>query len=422
MKMMRWVTTIPLRVRTLFQKMHVERELDEELQFHLDRQVEALMAQGLSPVEARRVAMKSLGGVERQMERCRDVRAWQWLDSLRADVVFGWRQLVKRKVTTGAAVLSLALAIGACTSAFRLIDAMLLRPLPISDPGRLYGVHFDGFSFQGEPAKWDDVSYQAFQKMRDAVKGQAELIAIARAQRIDLTYGSDEEMERAQRQLVSGWMFSSFGLKPALGRLFTEGDDRVVGAKPYAVLSYGYWASRFGKDPKVIGRSFRIGDTVYEIVGVSEQRFIGTEPGTIPDIFIPTMMGDTNANRTLQVFLRVFVRPNPGVAIEPVREKIYAAYRVYEHDRVKDWGFIPKNMLVDYPREKLLLKPAGAGVSQMEEDYQGALLALGVLVVMVLLIACANVANLMTAQTASRAREMALRVSIGAGRCGWYRW
>ena len=101
------------------------------------------MAQGLSPVEARRVAMKSLGGVERQMERCRDVRAWQWLDSLRADVVFGWRQLVKRKVTTGAAVLSLALAIGACTSAFRLIDAMLLRPLPISDPGRLYGVHVD---------------------------------------------------------------------------------------------------------------------------------------------------------------------------------------------------------------------------------------------------------------------------------------
>ena len=99
-----------------------------------------------------------------------------------------WRQLMKRKVTTAAAVLSLGLAIGSCVAAFRLIDAMLLRPLPISDPGRLYGAHFDGFSFQGEPMVWDNASYPSFVKMRDAVKGQAELIAISPAERIDLTY------------------------------------------------------------------------------------------------------------------------------------------------------------------------------------------------------------------------------------------
>ena len=105
----------------------------------------------------------------------------------------------------------------------------------------------------------------------------------------------------------------------------------------------------------MIGRSFRIGDMVYEIVGVSEQRFIGTEPGTIPDIFVPTMMSDTNANHHCKCLLRVFVRPNPGVAIEPVREKMYAAYLAYEYDRVKDWTFIPKNMLAVLSREKLLL-------------------------------------------------------------------
>jgi putative ABC transport system permease protein len=397
------------RVRNVFRGERLNGEIQEEMDAHLAEAV----AQGRDPEEARR----AFGSAMRRGEESHTVRVVGWLDSLRADVVFGWRQLMKRKVTTGVAVLSLALAIGACTSAFRLVDAMLLRPLPISDPGRLYGVHFDGFSIQGEPERWDTTSYPSFQKMRDAVKGQAELIAIARAQRIDLTYGSDEEIERAQRQYVSGWMFSSFGLKPALGRLFTEDDDRVPGAKPYAVLSYGYWASRFGRDPKVIGRSFRIGDTVYEIVGVSEQRFIGTEPGTIPDIFVPTMMNGADAIRASgNAFLLVFVRPYPGVAIEAVRARMYAAYLTYEYARVKDWTFIPKSMLAVLSQEKLLLKPAGAGVSQLQEDYQGALVALGALVVLVLLIACANVANLMTAQTASRAREMALRVSIGAGR------
>ena len=105
-------------------------------------------------------------------------------------------------------------------------------------------------------------------------------------------------MEKAQRQFVSGWMFSSFGLQPALGRLFTEDDDRVPGAKPYAVISYAYWVSRFGRDPNVIGRSLRIGNQILQIIGVCEERFTGTEPGTIPDIYLPTMMnkaGDIGA-------------------------------------------------------------------------------------------------------------------------------
>ena len=397
------------RLRNVFRSEKLNSDIQEEMEAHLAEAV----AQGRDPVEARR----AFGSTLRRGEESHSVRVVGWLDSLRADVVFGWRQLMKRKVTTGAAVLSLGLAIGACTSAFRLIDAMLLRPLPISDPGRLYEAHLDGFSFQGEPLVWDNVSYPVFVKMRDAVKEQAELIAISPAERTDLTYGSDHEMERAQRQYISGWMFSSFGVKPAVGRLFREDDDQVPGAKPYAVLSYSYWTSRFGRDPKVIGRSFRIGNTVYEIVGVSGKGFTGTEPGTIPDIFVPTMMNDADAIRAPgNGWLRVFVRPSLGVSIELVREKMYAAYRAYEHARANTWTNIPKELLVDYPREKLLLKPAGAGISEIQADYRLALLALGVLVTLVLLIACANVANLMTAQTASRAHEMALRVSIGAGR------
>jgi len=264
--------------------------------------------------------------------------------------------------------------------------------------------------------KWDTASYPSFKKMRDAVSGQAELIAIEPAQPADLTYASDGQTEKAQLQHVSGNMFSSFGLQAAMGRLFNEDDDRVPGAKPNAVISYAYWSARFGRDPKVIGRTFRMGTDVYQIVGVSEEKFTGTEPGTIPDIFVPTMMNRYGIREPGDGWLRVFVRPKPEVAIEPVREKMYAVYRAFEQERAKAWTNVPKELLVGYPREKLLLNPAASGVSITQQDYRAALLTLGVLVALVLLIACANVANLMTAQAASRAREMALRVSIGAGR------
>jgi len=136
MKISRWLSSLPLRMRTLFKKRALEIELDEEIRFHVERHVEALVEQGFSPDTARRMAMKELGNLERQMEYCRDVRAWQWLETLQADIRFGWRQLMKRKVTTTVAVLSLALGIGSCVAAFRLIDALLLRPLPVSHAGR----------------------------------------------------------------------------------------------------------------------------------------------------------------------------------------------------------------------------------------------------------------------------------------------
>src|ERR1700692_4377430 len=131
------------------------------------------------------------------------------LDSVRADAVFGWRQLKKKKVTSAAAIASLALAIGACTSAFRIIDALLLRPLPVAHPERLYVVAFEGFGADGRKMTYDSCSYPMFRQMRATVKDQAELIAVSYAERIDLTYGTDQEIEKAYRQYVSGWMFNS---------------------------------------------------------------------------------------------------------------------------------------------------------------------------------------------------------------------
>ena len=395
------------RIANVFRGDRLSREIEEEFQSHLEEASE----HGRDPAEVRR----AFGAALRLREESRDARLIPWLDSLYADAVFGWRQLKKNKAASAAAILSLALGIGACAGAFRLIDALLLRPLPVAAPEQLYALARQAIGPEGKPEIFDGWAYPDFQLMRAAAKDQAELIAISYSDRTDLTYGSDQEFEKAYRQFVSGWMFSSFGLRPALGRLFTESDDVKPGGHPYAVLSYDYWARRFGKDPKVLGRTFRMDKNLYQIVGVGPEGFTGTEPGTLTDIFIPTMM-HPGAVRRDWTWMRTLARVKPGVALEPLAAKLGAVSRAFETDRAKAFTNMPKQDIENMLNQKLLLEPAAGGISDLQSDYRRPLTALAVLVVLVLLIACANVANLMTAQAAARAREMALRVSIGAGR------
>ncbi|HTV56787.1 MAG TPA: ABC transporter permease [Terriglobia bacterium] len=395
------------RIANVFRPDRLSREIDEELQSHLAEAAE----QGRDAAEARR----ALGSTVRLREESRDLRLIVWLDSLRADAVFGWRQLMKNKLVSAAAILSLALGIGASTSAFRLIDALLLRPLPVIHPEQLYELGRTGTDPEGMVGTFDGWAYPDFQRMRAAAKGEAELIAISYSEQADVTYGSDEDMERAYLQYVSGWMFSSFGVRPTLGRLLTESDDLKPHAHPYAALSYDYWKHRFGEDPKVIGRTFHMGNDLYEIVGVGPKRFTGTEPGTIIDIFVPTMM-HPGVVRSDWTWMRTLARVNPGVPLAPLRAKLDATSRAFEKDRAKGFRGMTQKEIDEYLNHPLVFEPAASGASDMQSDYRTSLAALGVLVALVLLIACANVANLMAAQAAARAREMALRVSIGAGR------
>src|SRR5271156_754084 len=187
------------RIANILRGDGLSREIDEELQSHIEEAIE----QGRDAAEARR----AFGPALRQHEESRDIRLIPWLESLRADAVFGWRQLMKRKVTSAAAVLSLALAIGSCAAAFRLIDATLWRPLPVAGPERIYVLSHQSTGPDGQIATGDACAYPMFRQMRAVVKDQAELIAIANAARIDLTYGSEPEMEKAYQQYVSGWMF-----------------------------------------------------------------------------------------------------------------------------------------------------------------------------------------------------------------------
>jgi len=396
------------RIGNVFRRDSLNRDIEEELQSHL---AEAI-AEGRDPAEARR----ALGPGLHHREKSRDIRLIPWLESLYADSVFGWRQIAKRKTTSAAAILSLALAIGACLAAFWLMDAMLWRPLPISAPERLYVFSKDLRVAGGQVWTGDQFEYPLFRQMRARVKGQAELMAISGADRIDLTYASDQEIEKAYQQYVSGWMFHSFDIRPALGRVFTENDDVTPGAHPYAVLSYDYWKQRFSEDPSVVGRTFRTGSDVYQIIGVAGKAFTGTEPGRATDIFLPTMMMKNNGIvRSDYQWFRIFAQLGTGVNPARIDAELRPIFQAFVDQRAKVSVGNPREATL-VRQQNLVMNPAPAGVSGLQKEYGPALFALGVLVMLVLLISCANVANLMTAQATARQREMALRVSIGAGR------
>jgi predicted permease len=399
------------RISNALHSERLNREIDEELQLH----IEEAIASGRDPDEARR----TFGSMLRQREMSHCIRAAGWLESLLADTNFGWRQLRRNKVTSVAAVLSLALGIGSCVAAFRLIDALLWRPLPISAPSKLYVLSRKMTGFDGKPKEDDHWATPDFNIMRDAIKDQADLIAISDADRTDISWSTDDDMEKAHVVYVSGNMFSLFGLEPMLGRLLVPADDRAPVVAPYAVLSWDYWNHRFGRDPHVLGRSLHIGDQTFEIIGVGPRDFTGIEKGTVTDIFLPVTMNNF-ATQDSVTWHRTFLMLKPGVnpvtSLEPLRQHLSAVSRAFEVECSKCFRGVTQASIDRFLNQKLVFYPAGAGISELQKDYRRSLGVLGLLADLVLLIACVNVANMMTAQAAARAQEMALRISIGAGR------
>lgn len=393
----------------LFRKGQIQRDLDDELASH----IEEALANGRTDAEARR----SFGNHTNLRESSQDLKLLTALDNLKSDFTFSLRQLWKNKVASAAAILSLALATGAAQASFRLIDALLFRPIQIDSPERLHLFTLHVTNQDGSPGINDSCEYPFFRILSKAIENEAQALAISYPGRADITYAGTPEMEKAFFVYISGDAFPAFHLQAALGRLLTQNDNRSPGAHPVAVISHSYWQRRFAADPGILGKKFRHAENIYEIVGVAPQGFNGMDPGSPTDIFVPIVMNARGIDARGWTWFRTWLFLKPGASLQRAQQVAQAVSNAYREEQTKGFpAHFSSEMRTKYARQPVELVAAAAGYSSTQQRYREPLWILAILVALVLLIACANVANLMTAQTAARARELALRVSIGAGR------
>ncbi len=411
-----------LRILNVLRSDRVDDDLDDELRFHLEERKKALVAAGLTPEAAAREARRRLGNRLTVRERSRDIKLLGWLDALFKDVRFGLRMLRKDFVVASAAVLSLSLAMGASIAAFALIDALILRPLPVHDPHRLVFLTYPRSEEAGASQDQDEhqsFSYPLFERLRSAGRSRLDLFAISyqgpQPVRFDDGGGVDE---RVIPQYVSGDTFARLGLMPALGRLLAASDDLRPGAHPVAVLSHSLWMRRFGGNRHVIGRWFTLDRKAFQIIGVVSAGFTGVEPGVRTDIWVPMMMGNAEALGQLGwQWFRIVGRLRPGIGPDDARAILEPVFTAVRRERLREFrGDEPARLREQYLRTPLFVRSAANGPSALRTSFERPLWILATVVGLVLLIACSNVANLLTARAAAREREMALRLSIGAGR------
>ena len=393
-----------------------DADLQEELRVHLELAAEREVERGRPPLEAARLARLRAGSIARAIDPLRDQRGLPWLDALRTDVGFGWRQIVHHRAASLAAVLSLGLAMGAALAAFRLVDAVLLRPLAVADPARLFVITKTFLDSDQRVDFRDDFDYPTYQKYVARADRYADVMLLGMAVPRRVVFGSNDA-ETAVQQFVSGNALATLGLQPALGRLLRPSDDVVPNGHPVAVLTHDFWQHRFGGDREIVGRTFRMAGRVYTIVGVIAGGFSGTEPGRLTDFFVPAMMNADALDKNGWSWFRIWLRPKADVDAAKVQTILQAGFRADQTEYAK--GFAddtPKARLDAFWSEQLQFQPAGSGASGIQKVFRRPLWILASLGALLVLVACANVANLLLARAMSRKIEMALRLSIGAAR------
>jgi putative ABC transport system permease protein len=402
-----WWFTLPLRLKSIFRRRWVEDELDEELQFHLERRMEEFVADGLSPEEARFGALRAMGGLDQRKEQIRDARRVRWLTDFADDLRYAIRSLGRSPGLTAFVVVTIALGIGMASGTFSMVDALIFRPYPVPRPGQVLTL-----SGTTRDSAFESFSYREYVDLRDHTGSYEGVVANLDMQAVAFAAEPGAIARVRGGLLVSGNYFRVLGVEPRIGRGFRDDEDRVPGRDAVVVLGAAFWRREFGSDPSVVGRTVVLNGRRFTVVGVAPTTFVGMGTFSHPDFYVPLAMAPVFSTNLQKNFfedrddreLTVRARRKPGTSLQDARSEIAVLAKQFE------------------TQYSAVSRGRGAAVytqfqsRTIEDDNWKFGVVFVILALAVLLVACTNVAGLLLSRARSRTREIAVSLAIGAGR------
>ena len=427
---MRYLRRLLSKWLSLSRNAQVEAELEREINAHLALLEDDFLARGVSADEARLAARRAYGGVEQAKQMHRDERSILWLEQLSRDIRYAVRQFLKSPGFAITVILTIALGIGANTAIFTLVHSILMKSLPVGDAKSLYrvGDTYDDCCFtnglDNGNGDFDIFSYENYRHLRESTPEFEQLAAMQAGQASISVRRSQDTAQSKPGEFVSGNYFSTFGVGAFAGRVFTDADE-MAGASPVAVMSYQTWQSDYAGDPSVIGATLYLQSQPVTVVGIAPPAFYGDRISANPPAFwIPLsaepLLSQANSilHQPIACWLYLIGRVRPGTATGPLQQKISANLRQW---LLTQDEYLSHGLPAIIPKVHVVLTPAGAGIQSLQQKTDKKLYLLLSISALVLVVACANVANLMLARGVKRKIEISVRLALGSARSGLVR-